>query len=190
MADSAPPQQHPPPTASGANPPTIGEIRASVALLPEAGRWTILTNLPDNAPLATPKLGGDLSQVPLAATVPLVDFKSLLAPDVGIENFLSDRRSAVLANLAQFRSVDVASAATAAPAAVPVAAPPVAAITTLYEAQVDWRNRFGRSLLTTIQNQGGCECCWSFGAAALVETMVSIENGMWSKRSEGDIRDG
>lgn len=55
---------------------------------------------------------------------------------------------------------------------------------------MDWRNRFGRSFLTTIQNQGGCECCWSFGAAALVETMVCIEHGMWSKRSEGDIRDG
>jgi hypothetical protein len=37
---------------------------------------------------------------------------------------------------------------------------------------------------------GGCECCWSFGAAALVETMVCIEHGMWSKRSKGDIRDG
>ena len=28
------------------------------------------------------------------------------------------------------------------------------------------------------------------GAAALVETMVCIEHGMWSKRFEGDIRDG
>jgi hypothetical protein len=82
------------------NPPTIGEIRASVALLPEADRWNILTSLPDNAPLATPKLGDDLSQVPLATTVPRVDFKSLLVPDMGIENSLSDRRSTVLAHLA------------------------------------------------------------------------------------------
>jgi hypothetical protein len=74
--------------------------------------------------------------------------------------------------------VDVAPTVTAAPAAVPTAAPPVAAITTLYEAQVDWRNRFGRSFLTTIQNQGGCECCWFFDAAALVETMVCIEHGV------------
>jgi len=193
MADSEPPQQplqQKLPTASGTNPPTIGEIRASVALLPEADRWTILTSLLDNALLAPPKLGGELSRVPLATTVSRVDFKSLLALDVGIENFLSGRRSAVLAHLAQFGSVDVAPAVTTAPAIVSAAASPVAATTTLYEAQVDWRNRFGRSFLTTIQDQGGCECCWSFGAAALVETMVCIEHGMWSKRSEGDIRDG
>jgi hypothetical protein len=71
-----------------------------MALLPEADRWNILTSLPDNAPLAMPKLGGGLSQVPLATAVPRVDFKSLLAPDVGIGNSLSDRRSAVLAHLA------------------------------------------------------------------------------------------
>ena len=103
MADSEPPQQplqQKLPTASGTNPPTIGEIRASVALLPEADRWTILTSLPDNALLAPPKLGGELSRVPLATTVSRVDFKSLLALDVGIENFLSGRRSAVLAHLA------------------------------------------------------------------------------------------
>jgi len=92
--------------------------------------------------------------------------------------------------LAQFGSVDVAPAVMAALAAVPAAAPPVAALAMLYEAQVDWRNRFRRSFLTTVQNQGGCECCWSFGAAVLVETMVCIEHDMWSKQSEGDIYDG
>jgi hypothetical protein len=161
MADSAPPQQPllqtpaPPLTASGTNPPTISEIRASVGLLPEADQWTTLTRLPDNAPLATPKLGGDLSQVPLATAVPRVDFKSLLAPDVGIEHLLSDRRSTVLAHLTQFGLVDVAPAVMAVTAVVPAAAPPVAAITTLYEARMDWRNLFGRSVLTTIQNQKG-----------------------------------
>jgi C1A family cysteine protease len=55
---------------------------------------------------------------------------------------------------------------------------------------VDWRNRFGISWLTTIQNQGPCNSCWAFVAAALIETMVRIEHCVWAKRSEGDVRDG
>jgi C1A family cysteine protease len=54
---------------------------------------------------------------------------------------------------------------------------------------VDWRNRWGLNWLTTIQSQGDCGSCWSFATAALTETMVRIQYGMWSKRSEGDLRD-
>ncbi|PSN67702.1 cysteine proteinase [Corynespora cassiicola Philippines] len=55
---------------------------------------------------------------------------------------------------------------------------------------VDWRNRWGVNWLTSIQSQGGCNSCWAFATAALVESMVRIEHGVWAKRSEGDIRDG
>lgn len=57
-------------------------------------------------------------------------------------------------------------------------------------AVVDWRNRFGVNWLASVQNQGSCQSCSFFGVAALVETQVRIEHGYWSKRSEGDIRDG
>lgn len=55
---------------------------------------------------------------------------------------------------------------------------------------VDWRDRWGVPWLATIQNQGGCQTCWAYASAALVETMVRIEHHIWSKCSEGDIRDG
>ena len=53
---------------------------------------------------------------------------------------------------------------------------------------VDWRTR--GAWLTTVQDQNPCNNCWAFAATALVETMVHIEHGVWSKRSEGDLRDG
>src|SRR5690349_15994571 len=56
--------------------------------------------------------------------------------------------------------------------------------------EVDWRNRYGIPWLATIQLQYPCENCWAFSTTALVETMVRIEHGLWSKRSEGDLRDG
>jgi hypothetical protein len=55
---------------------------------------------------------------------------------------------------------------------------------------VEWRGRFGGQWLATIQNQNPCNNCWAFAAAAMVETMVRIEHHVWSKRSEGDLRDG
>jgi Papain family cysteine protease len=53
---------------------------------------------------------------------------------------------------------------------------------------VDWRNR-GWPWLCTVQDQIG-ENCWAMAATALVETMVRINHGVWSKRSEGDVHDG
>ncbi|KAK4119671.1 cysteine proteinase [Parathielavia appendiculata] len=55
---------------------------------------------------------------------------------------------------------------------------------------VDWRNRSGINYITTTQDQGGCNSCWAFAATALIESMVRIEHGVWSKRSEADLHDG
>jgi hypothetical protein len=55
---------------------------------------------------------------------------------------------------------------------------------------VDWRNRFGWNWISSVRNQGGCESCWAFGTAALYEAMVRIEQCMWCRRSEGDVRNG
>ncbi|KAH6839508.1 hypothetical protein B0I37DRAFT_408920 [Chaetomium sp. MPI-CAGE-AT-0009] len=55
---------------------------------------------------------------------------------------------------------------------------------------VDWRNRNGLNYITTAQDQGVCNSCWAFAAAALIESMVRIEHGVWSKRSEADVHDG
>ncbi|KAK4235404.1 hypothetical protein C8A03DRAFT_17860 [Achaetomium macrosporum] len=55
---------------------------------------------------------------------------------------------------------------------------------------VDWRNRSGLNYITTPQDQGVCNSCWAFAATALIEAMVRIEHGVWSKRSEADVHDG
>jgi hypothetical protein len=56
-------------------------------------------------------------------------------------------------------------------------------------AVVDWRNRDGINYLATVQNQRTCGSCTLFAVTALVETMVRIQHGFWSKRSESDLRD-
>jgi C1A family cysteine protease len=55
---------------------------------------------------------------------------------------------------------------------------------------VDWRNRSGLNYISTAQDQGSCNSCWAFAATALIESMVRIEHGLWSKRSEADVHDG
>ncbi|KAL2130283.1 hypothetical protein VTI74DRAFT_6677 [Chaetomium olivicolor] len=58
------------------------------------------------------------------------------------------------------------------------------------QATVDWRNRSGLNYITTPQDQGVCNSCWAFAVTALIESMVRIEHGVWSKRSEADVHDG
>ncbi|KAF1995332.1 cysteine proteinase, partial [Amniculicola lignicola CBS 123094] len=54
---------------------------------------------------------------------------------------------------------------------------------------VDWRNLDGINYLATVQNQGGCGSCCYFAVTALVETMIRIQHGFWTKRAEADLRD-
>jgi hypothetical protein len=55
---------------------------------------------------------------------------------------------------------------------------------------VDWRNRFGWNWISSVRNQGGCQSCWAFGSTALYEAMVRIEQCVWCRRSEADVRNG
>ncbi|KAL2272003.1 hypothetical protein VTJ83DRAFT_1374 [Remersonia thermophila] len=55
---------------------------------------------------------------------------------------------------------------------------------------VDWRNRSGLNYITTPQDQGVCNSCWAFATTALIEAMVRIEHGVWTKRSEADVHAG
>ncbi|KAJ4287032.1 hypothetical protein N0V88_007796 [Collariella sp. IMI 366227] len=56
-------------------------------------------------------------------------------------------------------------------------------------ATVDWRNRTNLNYITTPQDQGQCNSCWAFATTALIESMIRIEHGVWSKRSEADVHD-
>jgi hypothetical protein len=55
---------------------------------------------------------------------------------------------------------------------------------------IDWRTRWGWPWVTTVRNQRPCNACVSFSYTALVESMVRIEHGLWTVRSEGDLHDG
>lgn len=54
-------------------------------------------------------------------------------------------------------------------------------------AVVDWRNRFNANWVTSTRDQGGTVNCWAFAMTAMYESMVRIEHGVWSRRSEGDV---
>lgn len=57
-------------------------------------------------------------------------------------------------------------------------------------ASVDWRSRWGRNWVTTTRDQNGCNACWAFAGVALVESMLKIENALWTRLSEGDPHRG
>jgi Papain family cysteine protease len=55
---------------------------------------------------------------------------------------------------------------------------------------VDWRNRNGRSFVTSVRSQGSAPNCWAFAMTALYESMIRIEHNLWTRRSEGDVARG
>jgi hypothetical protein len=139
---------------------TVGELRAAVATMGNR-KWSIAPHLRDRDPLPQFPTGGDFHGHPRASEVAELDLRKLV------------RR--------------------------PIANPMLAARNLQMEfilqelvilPGVDWRDRWGGNWLTTVQIQNPCLSCWAFATAALVETMVRIEHGVWAKRSEGDLRDG
>ena len=143
---------------------TIGELRAR---LNEMGddRWSVADHLADDALIPEHGLGADLSDFPRATDAPPLDLERLITEPVGGPGVRTRR----------LQIADVLKLPVFQPTFLP---------------SVDWRGRWGGTWLATIQDQGGCDNCWAFASAALVESMVRIEHGAWSKRSEGDIRDG
>lgn len=79
--------------------------------------------------------------------------------------------------------VTIDPAALAAAMAVPRAA---AAPQANFAPAVDWRNRNGNHV-TPVKDQGNCGSCVSFGTAATVESMASIEAGQLLDLSEADL---
>ena len=139
---------------------TVGELREAMAKM-GAHAWSIAEHLHDDDVLPARALGAELRDHPRSVDVPAADWSRLL-------------KRAIANPLVAARNLQLRSA-------------PITAFITL---GLDWRTRWGGRWLTTVQDQNPCNNCWAFAACALVETMVRIEHGCWSKRSEGDMRDG
>jgi hypothetical protein len=146
---------------------TIGQLRQQIAH--DGHAWQPDPGLPDNTPLRSYPTGCDGAPAGRIAT-PDPDVRALAARKTANAS-LAARRISVLSGLRRTQD---------APAPAPSAPPPV----------VDWRNRFAGNWLCSVQDQTPCGNCWAFATAALVESMVRIEHSAWSKRSEGDLRDG
>ncbi|MTW12198.1 peptidase C1A [Pseudoduganella eburnea] len=156
---------------------TFGQLRTQ--LKSTNARWSIGPAKADSEVVPTHHLGGRIDNLVLREQARPIDFAKLLAVPP-TNPLLNERRRALnLPAQKQVRSFPVLHGITAGP---PVGGSGGA------PAVVDWRNR-GWPWLCTVQNQVG-ENCWAMAATALVETMVRINHGVWSKRSEGDVHDG
>ena len=158
---------------------TFGQMRT--ALRAANARWSIGPAMRDDEIVPLHKLGGRTDNLIEAQRAPKIDLSALFSV-VPANPLLAERRTAL--NLMPRQQVVRTLPSLAAPHLTPV--PPVAGSGAARV--VDWRNR-GWPWLCTVQDQVG-ENCWAMAAAALVETMVRIEHGVWSKRSEGDVHDG
>ncbi len=157
---------------------TFGELRQLLTV--KQARWTIDPAVNDVDIVPVHPLGVlDATRLVPIGQVARLDLKQILhIPPAN--PFLLQRRIDLNILPATFRP----QASALPPAVVP------AVVGSARETVVDWRNRWGWPWITTVQDQGLCESCWTFGATALVESMVRIEHAVWSKRSEGDVHDG
>lgn len=154
-------------------PPLIGDVRRAVAELGDRG-WQVRPDLADDDPVPDFRTGGDLSRFTPASDVHPVYVADVVrtAPSGTLMEVRRQALGLIPSPLAQPQQVLAVETSSTRPRI------------------ADWRTRWGGGWLATIQNQNPCNNCWAFAAAALVETMVRIEHGVWSKRSEGDLRDG
>lgn len=164
---------------------TLAKIREAVTALPAEKQWQVVDDPPPPVPglaatTSAPARGLGGKPGP-KGPVPPLDIPKLLA-----------EQHAVATKEHQARIDELKSSLVPPGAAAPTGedeAPPRPLAPTAAKA-VDWRNRWGKNWLCSVANQGGAGSCWAFAATALVETMVRIEHYLWSKRSEGDLRDG
>ena len=162
---------------------TYGELRRQLAK--EGIKWTVNPAFSDNTPITRPGLGADLTKVPLATTIALVDVAALVKANPTTNTFLRAHlvSRGLLSAMAQ--TIGASSQLAVKPVAPTLAGgsggtgggPPVS---------VDWRNRWTWNYVTSIRDQDPCEHCWIYAATALVECMVRIEHCIWCDRSEGD----
>lgn len=152
---------------------TYGDLRK--ALSSERLDWTVDRRHADTAPIRRYPLGGELTLLPKAATLPRVDVAALLRATPPLNTLLHARlvERAILPHLARPGLPRPGTGTVEAGGGGPAAT-------------VDWRNRFGWPWITTIRDQDPCEHCWIYAATALVESMVRIEHCVWSPRSVGD----
>jgi hypothetical protein len=157
-------------------PATMGDVRRAVALLGDRA-WRVRDDLGDDDPVPDHHTGADLGRCTAAAQAPAIDLAAVVGASPASPPMHVRRRALGL---------------------VADAAEPLGPVTPAMQVEagaarprmVDWRTRWGGGWLATIQDQNPCYDCWAFAGAALVETIVRIEHGVWSKRSEGDLRDG
>jgi hypothetical protein len=140
---------------------------------------TYRTDREDDELIPEHALGGDWSGLPRASEVGQLDLRAMLPPANMPE--LAVRR--VATGLARSGDLNAALAESVHPQAAD-------ALAAARQAEVDWRNRFGRNWITTVRDQDGCGACWAFAATALVEAMVKVEHAYWVRLSEGDLHDG
>ena len=152
--------------------PYLWPLRRDVPNRPAVGQT--FTNPDLQAPLSPigKGLGGNNTALPVADPTISIDFTPYLNTTLGPPELVNYKQG-IIRNATNLlvRSLPILG---------PIFQPHIG---------VDWRTRYGGHWLTTIQDQGSCGNCWAFATAALAETTVRIEHGMWSKRSEADVRD-
>lgn len=147
------------------------------ALAISKANWSIDAAIADSTSLPKYGHGANLSQGPLAQSIPKTDISQFLKAETA-NPFLRQHRI----NSGFLKVLN--------PATLNVGAAPTAPVVATTSTSVDWRNRFGWNWLNNVKNQNPCGSCWVFGAVGLVEAMEHIEHGYWSSRSEGDVHDG
>jgi hypothetical protein len=154
---------------------TYGELRQE--LLKEGIHWTVNPALSDSTPIRHPSLGGDLTRLPKAETLPRVDVAALVraTPTTNMLLRADLIKGGILPPAAQ--TFGGTNATPAAGGAGGGGGRP---------SRIDWRSRWGWSFVTGIRDQDPCEHCWIYAPTALVESMVRIEHCVWCVRSEGD----
>lgn len=150
-------------------PPLAGEFRLRLNQLAPTLRWQVNLTLRDDQPPPVHPTGAHVDQLQRASNVQHFNFSGFLL-----------HGSQTLRLLPGLPEGEAALTGAGVPPPAPAPAPK----------SVDWRVRWGGNWLCTIQNQASCENCWAFATVALIETMVRIEHNIWSKRSEGDLRNG
>lgn len=157
---------------------TIGDVRQQIEV--ERATWVADTDLPGST-LIPRRPTGATPSVPLS-TAPL-DVRALAGKTTS-NHYLALRRSAVPSGEQVAIPAHLIRVNTAQPGLTPADGDPNR------PSVVDWRSRFNDAWLCAIQNQDPCDSCWAFTTAAMIEAAVKIEHHLWSKRSEGDVRDG